>query len=229
MLLFLPFFVVILFCSCGLEVFYYLEPPYYLGYPSTTDPAERTFKFDTADSANIRNGDIYRGTQVYYRIYNSANKMRSDRNSISNRNAEYSIEGFRALERLNYQPMTSPNSSSILLASSSSNRRVAIRLFEEGSADPYFAGLYLGSAAITERVPTASILRYDTLRSFDFKKEGVDLPRGSDSDVEYTSSYGTTVWYIQAYAVAYGMNTTFQAIYSQLLDLGSIEIDTSIP
>jgi hypothetical protein len=122
--------------------------------------------------------------------------------------------------------MTATDSSAFpLIGTANSNRRVTIRLFEEGDATPYRAGIYIGNTSIDSGSPTDMILRYDS-RSFDFEKYE-EYPQESDADVYYSSSSGTDIWYVQAYAVTYGLNTVFSAVYSQLLSLGSIAIDVT--
>ncbi len=211
------------FFNCGLETYYYLERPYFISSPSTSDPLERIFRFETADAANSPNGDVYQGCEIYYRIYNNRSRMGSDAGTIANRNTEYSSDGMNKLRDLNYQRMTSNSGELPLVRKSDSNRRVNIRLFEEGEVEPYLAGIYIGNVSIENGQPTGGILRYNN-KSFDFEKDE-EYPQEIDADVDYSSSLGTDIWYVQAYAVSYGLDTLFSAVYSQLLPLDSIEID----
>ncbi|MBR5867561.1 MAG: hypothetical protein IKZ04_06580, partial [Spirochaetaceae bacterium] len=77
--------LILLLVSCGLETFYYLDPPLAdAEIANPEDPAERVFTFKTAK--NIDSADIFKGTSVYYRLYNSFSAMTSNRSTIANIN-----------------------------------------------------------------------------------------------------------------------------------------------
>ena len=82
----ISFFV---FISCGLDTFYYLDPPLAdAEIANPEDPAERVFTFQTA--SNSSSSDIFKGTSVYYRLYNNFSVMSSNMQTIASINEEYS-------------------------------------------------------------------------------------------------------------------------------------------
>ena len=91
----------ILFSSCGLPVYYIIYPPVNAG--STTDIQDgRYFRFKTADQLN-KTTDIYRGIDVYYKIYNSEKDRDSDIQQIQAVNSEFSQSGFNKMQGLGYK------------------------------------------------------------------------------------------------------------------------------
>lgn len=209
--------------SCGLPVYYSLEPSTSYSLP-TNDPLNRFFSFTTSDEENS-DQDIYQGTNIYYKIYNSSTNRDADISRISSSNLEYTDRGFNTLRYLNYQQLGSSNpidtSNDTLFPLSSENRLIKIRLFTEGSSDyPYRAGFTIAGNFIEDAIP----LRSTTSATFDFFESGF-LPDSIDSDVTYLSTAGTDTWYVNAYAVSVGRNTSYQPFYSSLIHLGYITIE----
>lgn len=209
--------------SCGLPVYYTLNPPSAYAQP-TNDPLNRFFSFTTADSQNSVM-DIYQGINIYYKIYNDPAARDADINSIQSSNTEYSDNGMRRLQALGYSELGTTNKISTindtLLPLESSNRTVRVRLFTEGFVgSPYTAGFTINNNPVRDSIPIRSVLS----NSFDFFGTG-PVPSSIDSDVKFTSSAGTTIWFVNAYAVSVGRNTSFQYFYSSLLHLGYITIE----
>lgn len=78
LLLFNTFFL----CTCGLDKYEYIESPDYLIHrPYETSTFEnKYFEFKTKPSSSA----AFKGTAVYYRIYNSLSKMNTDVGTITN-------------------------------------------------------------------------------------------------------------------------------------------------
>ncbi len=209
--------------SCGLPVYNALEPPINAAQP-TNDPLNRVFSFTTADYDNSTK-DIYKGTNIYYKLYNNSASRDADISSISTANVEYSDNGIRRLQNLGYselRPSTSFSSQNdTLIELASRNRKIQVRLFTEGfSGTPYSAGFRIDGVPVNGVFPVRAVFT----NSFDFFGSG-PLPESSDSDVKYTANAGTDTWYVNAYAVSVGRNTSFTYFYSSLLHLGYITIE----
>lgn len=211
---------VFLFISCGTDIYYSLEPPSLVSSPST-DPVSRYFCFYTNDSNNS-SLDVFLGTAVYYKIYNNTSTMNSDISSINLANKEYSSDGVNRLLSLGYQPMTSSSTTDDpLFPVSTSNRKIRIRLFTEGSGDLYAEGIFINDSPSSWGNPQ----RFDRSHSFNFTDSSM-IPSLSDLDVKGTQNEGTTSWYVNAYAVSTGKDMYLANLYSQVIHLGYIVINT---
>ena len=93
------------FVSCGLETFYFLDPPINNRITENpSDPSERFFSFRTV--TNSSSADIFTGTAVYYCLYNNYSTMTSNMASISNLIGEdYSDAAMNRVLNLGYQPI----------------------------------------------------------------------------------------------------------------------------
>mgnify|MGYP001019991346 FL=1 len=108
-----------------------------------------------------------------------------------------------------------------LIPIDSTNRKIQVRLFTEGfSESPYAAGIRVNNSLVDGSIPARAVLS----ASFDFFGTG-PVPELTDPDVKMNSALGTDVWYVNAYAVSVGRNTSFQYFYSSLLHLGYITIE----
>lgn len=132
--------------GCGLEEFYYLEPPRtdgHTAYSTTQDKTTNYFSFITTESgfnaSYIKNSPSYAGsefeclgTEVYYKIYNASSSVSSVADRISSLNsstssstsaAEYLTEtaGYKTLRLL-------PKYDTPLITATGQNRYVYIRL-----------------------------------------------------------------------------------------------------
>ncbi|HPX26237.1 MAG TPA: hypothetical protein PLG87_05485 [Treponemataceae bacterium] len=209
--------------SCGLPVYNALYPPTAYAQPSN-DPLNRFFSFNTADSNNA-GMDIYQGVNIYYRIYNDPVARDADINSINTSNTEFSDNGMRRLQNMGYNELflskRIDTRNDTLIPLESTNRKIQVRLFTEGfSESPYAAGIRVNNIPIAGSIPVRAVLS----NSFDFFGTG-PLPESTDSDVKINTALGTDVWYVNAYAVSVGRNTSFQYFYSSLLHLGYITIE----
>lgn len=227
-------FLLFLIISCGLDVYYILEPATIIQtVTEDSDSLNNIYNFRTEDSTNS-NSSIAMGTAVYYKIYNSSSTRISDRNSISAANKIYSETGFDKLESLGYQSLKSSQNDEPLIDISNTDQTVNIRLFTEGtSSSPYKPSIVINSNTLEGVIP----LRYNG-DTFDFGEGDLygvisktnyesPYPKDGDEDVKYTEGESESIWYVQAYAVSVGRDSNFTTKYSQLLYLGFITIDTT--
>jgi hypothetical protein len=208
------------FVSCGLDVFYILEPPVFIRTSVGDDATNRYYIFRTQEVANMvaEYQDIFLGTEIYYKLYNSRTSLQSDIAGISSSNTANSQNGAdRMISSSNYQKMMLHNTpQEILIERTGVNREIELRLYREGEKTekeddikPYFRidGVDMG-------IP----MRYNN-KPFD------DVDEFNGSDVDSATGDSRDKWYINAYAVSTGMNTELQTFYSQVVHLGEIEVD----
>ena len=207
--------------SCGLPVFYLLYPPVNAELP--TDISEgRVFRFTTADSLNSTNAsEIYLGTDVYYKIYNSKTDCQNDIQSITSINAEFSQVGFNRLQALGYAKLSAnpplPPTSDVLFDNYNNDYKVSIRLFDEGEDNFYPAGfLFENNGLNSNSKPLRS------KGSFDFDNN--NQPKNGDPDYKYNENSQDESYFVTAFAVSIGRDGFFQPYYSSLLHLGVINI-----
>ena len=227
--------------SCGLDVYYILYPPSEAQIVNeNTEALGRYFSFRTADVEN-QGMDIFTGTTVIYRIYNTLTQLTSDSYSINNYNNEYSDKGYNRAIALGYQELMVSNNSIPLVSKSGSNKNVQIRLFTEGYVDdPYEAGIKVSGEYIKDGADNAIPLREnestfafyssDKFTVINGKSYSNNVPEEDANDVKFvklTDSSAQKIWYVNAYAVSVGMTSDFTYKYSELEPLGYIVIKES--
>ena len=213
------FSLVLFFSSCGLPVYYIIYPPVNAGNPTET-PDGRYFSFKTADQVN-KTTDIYRGIDVYYKIYNTENDRNLDIQQIQAVNSEFSQSGFNKMQSLGYATLSSEpklhNSSDVLFDKEDSDHFIKIRLFDEGSEDSrYEAGFKINDIVSSGSKPIRS-------NGKNFQFDDKNPPEQDDADYKHNVGESDSFW-VTAYAVSVGRDGFFQAYYSSLLPLGSIKI-----
>ena len=194
----LIFFLALLF-SCGLDVYYFIEPPINSSaIQNPTDPAQQFFL----------------GTQVYYKIYDDLDILLKQKNQIDSVNSEYSENGYNKLLSLNFQKLNSNPYSDPLIKKSStnSNQKITIVLQENSYNQP--------SIEIDD-TKTGIPLRYD-LSTFD-TTSGNGFS-GEDTEEKTDSSEKSENYYVLLYAVSVGSVNLSQRVYSSILSLGYLEI-----
>ncbi|MGL4987589.1 MAG: hypothetical protein ACRC5H_10725 [Treponemataceae bacterium] len=199
--------------ACGLEEYYILEPPIFIRDSVPTDDSNNRYNFRTNESVNSSLGDVFVGTVVFYKIYNSESELNSARSSISSSNTDYSQAGYNRLKSLDYKELLIKNSTeTVLLPKTDNNRAISIRLYQQGSAsNPYEAGLFIDDEF--QGYP----VRYN-------RKEFIDTDNFGDDDTVNTAGSSLDEWYINAYAVTYGLDPFLSPVYSTVLYLGSIYV-----
>lgn len=213
------FSLVLFFSSCGLPVYYIIYPPVNPGSPTDIQDG-RYFSFKTADQVN-KTTDIYRGIDVYYKIYNTENDRNLDIQQIQAVNSEFSQSGFNKMQSLGYAKLSSEpklhNSSDVLFDKEDSDHFIKIRLFDEGSEDNrYEAGFKINDIVSSGSKPIRS-------NGKNFQFDDKNPPEQDDADYKHNVGESDSFW-VTAYAVSVGRDGFFQAYYSSLLPLGSIKI-----
>jgi hypothetical protein len=224
---FLLLFAVSVFSSCGLETYAILEPPGILRYTSgTIDAMDRYFYFQT-NSSSLTSDVSFQGTSVFYKIYASESVMNTDIASVSNVNIQYSANGYNRLTTLGYQELNS-TARNDPLSPNRTGTPVLIRLFDEGSYTAHVHG------DDSNNSPTWGIpLRRSNSKGFNFfattqvEKDDNPAPIQGDPDVNYSGFTSGTEWFVNAYAVSVGRDTSYANLHSQLLHLGYIRINGS--
>jgi hypothetical protein len=219
----------IILCGCGIETYVYLYPVTQLpnGYPSSDDESNNFFQFKTSDSDNSGNS-YFRGFEVFYRIYNNIDTRNSDVSTINTYNDNNpTTSATYLLNTKNYHRMVySARQTDIpLIPGTGSDRTVSIRLFAQTKYYPCFTFDGSTGTSVSSNIPERT---HNSGTSYEpFYKTG-DVTMGdissSDDDVTYTSSSGTTTWYVQAYVAAYGYDESYKAIYSEIFNLGYVTI-----
>ncbi|MCR4939455.1 MAG: hypothetical protein K5930_05015 [Treponemataceae bacterium] len=213
------------FFRCGIPVYYVIEPPQADRIPTyeTDDASQKFFQFICPYSSSSENSDFYlSGTDVYYRIYDSLDKMNSDISSISSSNSEYSENGFSRINDLNYQALWSSTGDTPVIKKMTSNRTIRIRLCTETQ---YPAEIYdktnENNISIPYRKGTGSSSSGNM--SFQFTSNYHPLPGDQDTSIS-DSSQNSGIWYINLYAVSVGRDSSLVPHYSSLLHLGNLKI-----
>ena len=240
--------------SCGLESFYYLDPPKTDGHindASSSDAVLRYFSFlttETGENSQYINSSFdfsFQGTEVYYKIYNDYDTMLSVESYIDNLNLDDDVSNVAEIliDSKGYVPLaTSMGNVSPLIPAVGTNRYVYIRLNDLDS-DAYRSVICVSNEALSNYdeskiispgpfFPRRSInMKY----GFNFNSEDEDynpLPKEGDEDVTWTSvSSGESdeegLWYVDMYAVSKGRDSSYTTSYSKVLFLGSVVINES--
>lgn len=205
----------LLFFSCGLEVYYFVEPPFNsVVISNPPDETFQVFSFTTADSRNtdpsvVGNSVVFLGTDVYYKIYTDLSVLESQKSTINSLNTEYTENGINKLNSLGFQKITSNPYSDPLIKKSTSNQTVEMRLFDIGTYK---------SKIEVNGVDIGKPLRFDG-ESFDIQPgevlEGLDINGNPTSDSNY---------YVLMYAVSVSTVNLSQRIYSSLCPLGYLQL-----
>ncbi len=218
------FFLLVFFSACGLDTFYYLDPPisrHFIDDASSlsNDPSKQFVSFATA-SSNADNADIFQGTSVYYKIFNSTSNLLSNKISIENINTEYTNQGIERLISWGYQPLTTDQVTTANLVPAGQTKVVTIRL---ANATGYPAEITVDGLNIG--VPVRSV--EDKTFSFSSVAQSnspYSLPMEGQEDVSFSTGAGTSTWYVALYAVSTGMSPSLTPVYSQVVYLGSLAI-----
>ena len=216
------FSLILFFSSCGLPVYYIIYPPVNADSLPGDTQESRFFSFKTADNLNKEYAkEIYRGIDVYYKIYNNKEKCDSDINQIQAVNSDFSQSGFNKMQSLGYAKLISKpslyDSTDILFKKETSDHFIKIRLFDEGPEDSrYEAGFKINDIVSSGSKPIRS-------NGKNFQFDDKNPPEQDDADYKHNVGESDSFW-VTAYAVSVGRDGFFQAYYSSLLPLGSIKI-----
>lgn len=223
----------LLLSACGLDTFYYLDPPVSRHFideadSSSQDPSNHYVSFVTASNAD--SGDVFQGTAVYYRLYNSASSLLSHKVSIESINDDSSDQGMNRLIGWGYQALTTSASTAANLVPSGGAKEVSMRLFNETptSAGGSTTYQYPAGASVDGRSIGIPLRCFDS-KTFSFSStasqdEVNSVPLEGQEDVSFTASAGTSTWYVALYAVSTGMSPSLTPVYSKVTYLGSLAI-----
>jgi len=240
--------------ACGLDTFYYLDPPItdgHTSYYTTEDGIYRYFSFVTNEESSLGDNDqyfssaselVFLGTEVYYKIYKSYSTMVNAENAIDSLNtssSNYTAAAENLIESRGYKPLKFSAGSFIPLVeagSSPENRHVYIRLNDYGTEVDYSKGICISNHPM-DKYSTADALTYNgqpvlprryinSGYGFNFGQDDNNpLPKSSDEDVNYSGySSESGVWYVDMYAVSVGRDVSYATSYSKVLFLGSVKI-----
>ncbi len=203
--------------SCGIETFAYLYPPR-RDYENSNldDESKRYCRFITADSSN--DPQYFKGTEIYYRIYEKESDCTADISMISTKNdnnpsgvVEY-ILGTKKYALLGRD--TSPSGSRPLIGRAASDQTVRFRLQDYGG-DP--AGFTLNGTPWGIPYRSSDIIGNKMFNS--------STIHSSDSDVFPSSSPSTSYFFVNFYAASYGYDKNFRTLYSSAAHLGYIKLN----
>lgn len=238
---------VLLSLSCGLDTFYYLEPPKNDGHSvryDYSDEIELFFSFLTNEEKNndFSGSDFdFRGTEVYYKIYNSSSAMESVQNAVDSLNsgsdvaaAATNLINTRFYRTLSLSPDAKP---SPLIPNRNDDRYVYIRLNDMPNGDEtQKAAVCIADKKMTAYNPSEPGIQwlgaprrsFSSVYGFNFNKNDSENPppKEGDEDVYWSgTSSSPGVWYIDMWAVSAGRDGSYSSSYSKLLHLGSVRIE----
>lgn len=226
--------------SCGLDVFYYIDPPHspsheplFTTSTSSNDFAEKYFEFTTNEPAKDESviADIMKGTNVYYKIYESYSTLSSQVSTIVSL-AETSSTSATASEKLLSSPYSykallySGQTDSELIPYTGVDKRVYIRLTDYSDLSQYVSTVSIESDSKGQPLRNLSD---NSTYTFNFGRDGDNdkIPTSEDSDTTCSSSKSATLWYVAMFAIAEGRDEYFSKVYSTPVYLGNIVIDSS--
>lgn len=209
--------VACIFLSCGIDDIVYLEHPKLIHRPTGhTDENKKYFEFETSDKTNFQSASgFFKGFEIYYRIYESKRDCES---VISN------------MEK--YTETNPSNSVNYLLSSynyrllAHSNHSYQVRpLIKAPSAVP------LNNRSVKFRIENLNFFPNDfnvdgSTEGKTQRQNGEDFKdaKKGDYDVQSSAEPSSDSFYVAVFAAAYGFDTSFKTIYSDLISLGYVEI-----
>lgn len=222
----------LLFANCGLETIYYLREPS-IGKEVHYDNVDRRldyFYFITGNNRNLEGSDFsYKGTEIYYKIFNNKSALSSSYNSINSTlsSSDISAAANMLINTKKYRPLISDRTRETPLITSHSTA-FEIRL------NKYFDNpshiMEVGTGAVIG-LPRRNFSSGNKLYGFEFSNDDRDnnpLPTSKDEDVEWSSSSSESgCWYVDVWAFSTGRDNSYTWSYSKALHLGSITIRES--
>lgn len=222
--------------SCGLDTYYVIDPPgLVINEPqySSIDPSSQYFEFYTNEKEY--EGLKFLGTDIYYRIYRNADRLKSDCNTIiaAANNADTAAKTPEKLDSYKFKTLEAYGyNESVLIPSVGVNRLVHIRLSDY---PPYMAQMLVsGTNIYGSPASVIPIRNYTTIKnpistsiySFNFKQIDSSLrPKSGDEDVDYSGSGSDSVWYVAMFAVSVAQEATYARDRSNVVYLGSVTIN----
>lgn len=233
--------VMLLCTGCGLDTFYYLDAPAedHNCWTNTEQFDELYVSFITSEQTENNSQYLtpgadfsFKGTALYYKIYDSTSQISSFSTTISSLNSSTSYAS--AAERIisaNYKPLSLSDTREPmpLIPQNGTNRYVYVRLCTGGATEDDFApAVRIGNDRITVSTEGSDLISGQTPcrsngNSFEFGKEGVAMPETNDEDCS-VSSGSASVYYVDLYTFSVGQDTAFARSYSTAVHIGTIPI-----
>lgn len=222
-------FLLQLFSACGLDTFYYLNPPISMTFIDdatslSNDSIKQFVSFKTAVNGDTE--DVFQGTSVYYKIFNSTSQLLSNKTTIENIDSEYSNQGIERLISWGYQPLTTDKVTTANLVPAGQTKEVTIRLANATQTNQGYA--YPAEITVDGQNIGVPVRSVDN-KTFSFNSTAesnsiYSLPVEGQEDVSFSAGVGTNTWYVALYAVSTGMSPSLTPVYSQVVYLGSLAI-----
>ena len=222
--------LVLLFTACGIEDIIYLYPPIRMYENSNLDDVSKRYcEFRTADSENARSeaAPYFKGTEIYYRIYESEADCVAATKDIEKRNEDNPAGiALYLLETINYSRLAFQNIDiwlRPLIVKSNVNRLIRLRLqnYSSGRTGSVAAltvdGVFKGIPCRGQRIVEEKRL----FTSANINRNDVDVAKT-------TATASQPFWYVNFYAASYGYDDSFKTIYSSVTHLGFIKIDKAV-
>jgi hypothetical protein len=241
------FFAALIFFGCGLDNFYYLEPPRTDGHVPYYDTADKTLRYfsfltNEEDNNDNLNSDFnFQGTEVYYKIHNNYSALVSAQNSVTslNKGSDVSAAAENLVTTRNYKTLNLDSGAiSPLIKNDDNDRYVYIRLNRYGTDEKFSAVVCYSSAKMASydssdsRIVKLGVPRRNINLRYGFNFSSDDSvnppPKNGDEDVNWSSSTSVSgTWYVDMWAVSVGRDSSYSKSYSKLLHLGAVAIEQS--
>lgn len=218
---FAAFFVLpITLLSCGLDTVVYLEPVKRENDNYNSDQAVNAYvslrTSEAYPSANNTAGDLFKGVEIYYKIYERESERYSDYSSIDKYNEDNpAVSAKYLLETKKYHKLSASGSSfgeNPLIKKTGTDRIIKIRLVNFGDSEE--RGIYINNTK--EGIPK---------RINNLKFEAEDIEKTHEDVIKSSSENDSGEnWLINFYAASYGNDDGFRPIYSKLEFLGYLKI-----
>lgn len=217
-LLFLSLCLVFFNLSCGLDIIEYYEPPYssYTPVPDSIDISQRHIDFWTNNSGNTISS--FKGTTVFYKIYNSSSAAASDRDKlISLSKNDYTSSIVDTLKN-NYKYCLLNNKNNLFPKNGNSDYKVVLDFTDPDGDYKIFVN------NVENGVPQRIVPKNGSYLLFNFDSSYWTYDSNNDTDVEYNSSNSSDTWYVQFFAASVGLSSTLTEQYSNIVYLGCIAL-----
>jgi len=233
------------FIACGIDSITVIDEPLnniHTPQYTNTDYAEAYFDFWT----NEINGSSYAGckflgTEVYYKIYSDISSMSSEKNTLvnlSNSETSSATSASKMMDTYSYKALKVTNQEkNTLIPNTNQNQRIYIRLTDYQDIPDFSARILVGGQNGTNLTGTAARnipIRNtdDNSLTFNFGRTSANaeinkVPVSDDPDVKLSSSSTDGKWYVVLFAVGVGQDNTYTKIYSNILYLGDVTIDSN--
>ncbi len=216
--------------SCGIEVYAYLYPVIFRDGEPSDDLEFNRYKFRTSDNRNTTEaGPYFKGFDIYYRIYTNSTTLASNQSSINSYNSNTPALAYNyLLNTKEYRRLVAQDRAyeAPLIPGDTFNRLVEVRFFDYDTTP---VGVYVRQDIPAETIiddfgpPMRSVNGDDSSYPAPFDFDDID---SGDDDVSFTTwdDDADKKMYVHAYVLAYGFDSSFKQLYSELYELGIVTI-----